>query len=113
MKALSNSLSHFSGNGPGTISEGGENMSDDMILKIKCPLCGKSHEYKLLVERDLVFGLRSSTPPPANLSKFTRLFTCPNKDTTFQATITLEETDDSHIESVEVEGLVEERKAGK
>jgi|RhiMetdeSRZDD1v2_1073273.scaffolds.fasta_scaffold323753_1 hypothetical protein len=53
----------------------------------KCPLCGKSHPYDAVVTTSNMQFVRM--PPP---KEFTRLFTCPVKNETFQATITLAAT---------------------
>lgn len=88
-------------------------MTNDEILEIKCPRCGKIHLYGLSVERSLVFGTPLSSSPPTNPNivehKFTRLFTCPEKNEEFQATIKLKETGSDRIDSVRVKGVVKRK----
>jgi len=86
-------------------------MPIDEILEIKCPLCGKPHRYGLAVE---IITFMGSSPDPTPtfkpnicIHKFTRLFTCPEKNEEFQATIKLKETGRNPIQDVRVIGVVE------
>jgi hypothetical protein len=67
-----------------------------------CPLCEKTHSYRLTVERSVAFGLMTADAPATRTRSFVRLFTCPVKGTQFQATLTLHETDMDPILNVTI-----------
>jgi len=73
----------------------------------KCPKCGQLHRYALDVRRSyiatLVFDPREHQ---SRKREFTRLFTCPTKESDFQASFALTETPDDLIETVSVVGPV-------
>jgi hypothetical protein len=81
--------------------------SSERLINISaCPLCGLRHTYALAVKRSIVLeSLRSFSIETTLPRRFTRLFTCPTKDETFQADITLTDTSSDRIESVTVTGL--------
>jgi len=58
-------------------------------IKIKCPLCGKSHIYPLKIQRTQIMrGIsEGNSGVVADAKKSTRLFTCPEKGKMFQASI--------------------------
>ena len=75
-----------------------------------CPLCGGKHIYKLKVERTyfnkmLTVGDLRERPQPVRV---TRMFICPVKDKSFQASIVLYQTSSEETEQVTVEGVVED-----
>lgn len=66
----------------------------------KCPLCGKSHTYKLKITRSTVlFG----APDPDSLPRINVTFTCPKTGTDFKAGILLEEPEKGTAASVSAE----------
>jgi hypothetical protein len=72
----------------------------------RCPLCCEPHTYALAVERSAVIRFMGvTTPLDQPLSRhFRRLFTCPNKDEIFEATITLLEWSSDPIREVSIVG---------
>lgn len=67
-------------------------MNDYKELSIrKCPICGKSHEYNLTIEYSPVLYMLSPNDDPNKFKKkFDVYLTCPDKDSTFKATIELD-----------------------
>ena len=74
-----------------------------------CPLCGSQHVYALAVDRSAVVALTEEKSETARTIEFTRLFTCPNKNATFQAKFILHDTPSDPIKSVTVGGLSKEK----
>jgi hypothetical protein len=69
-------------------------MTDDVeTIQVTCPLCRKKHEYRLRVERSMVIYHMASTLPTTQktIKRFTRIFTCPEKNEHFEAILRLEE----------------------
>jgi len=61
-------------------------------ITINCPLCAASHVYQLEVDRSVVANYQPDDPDVGpDEKRLTRLFTCPDKKTRFQAEIVLEE----------------------
>ena len=72
-------------------------------LTIPCPLCAAKHVYQLQVDRSLVANYVQIVPDDQTTEKrFTRLFTCPDKKTRFQAEIALEEHPGMKIQDVRI-----------
>lgn len=71
-------------------------------VTITCPLCTRSHVYRLHVERSISIGMAFDKAPPERRRSFVRLFPCPVKSEQFEATLTLSETVLNRIESVAV-----------
>ena len=73
-------------------------------IELKCPLCKKVHKYQLRVDKSVVFydviSMLSSSSSTSR--KFRRLFTCPEKNEPFEATLILEESFGEKINDVEV-----------
>ena len=82
-------------------------MSGEMIEIQECPLCKKTHTYRLKVERSVVIKnmMMSGLNERPGREEFTRLFVCPVKGQEFQATFFLYDTSYGSITSVEVVGL--------
>lgn len=80
-------------------------------LCIPCPVCYNSHVYKIVVERDVMmgWGLSSGSAEVPRRVRFERLFVCPEKNTDFQATLTLTDTSLDRIKRVEVGEAVTEK----
>jgi hypothetical protein len=76
-------------------------MTDDDIVQVPCPFCKEDHTYLLIVERASVMTLARVAGTP-RVRTFVRLFTCPVKGETFQATLRLTETPSSEIKDVTV-----------
>jgi hypothetical protein len=82
-------------------------MSDETI-DIKCPLCGNSHTYILDVQRSLyLFGAKG------NVKKIRRLFTCPDKNETFESVLEMKEDDRGTITKMTVMGIDKKDKNGQ
>lgn len=79
-------------------------MSDeDDEIHLKCPACSNEHVYPVQVERSYILAmLRRDADAGPHERTFRRLFTCPEKGTQFQATLTLSETILDRIKSVSV-----------
>ena len=77
-----------------------------------CPLCTKMHIYKLKVERSYVMKNMTLNDiyERERSVRITRLFNCPEKNETFQASLTLYDTSSGRIKSVEVMGISDETK---
>lgn len=83
-------------------------MSTDEIIDIACPFCKESHKYLLDVLRSPYhFGSLG------NVRRFTRLFTCPNKNETFETTMEIKEDDRGTILKADVVGIVMGDKNGR
>jgi hypothetical protein len=81
---------------------------DIEILRIpNCPKCNEPHNYKLRVKRAHVIKMLTMNDMRERpvLRKYTRLFICPSKKENFQATISLQDTSNDRIESVDVIGV--------
>jgi hypothetical protein len=77
---------------------------DTETIQIECPLCGKKHEYRLKVDRSTVmYQMRWF---PAHEEKavvhFTRFFTCPKLNESFQANLRMEQSFGTVINDVKV-----------
>jgi hypothetical protein len=78
-------------------------LSESII--IQCPICALSHTYQLEVDRSLVANYQMEDPDAGSDEKrFTRLFTCPDKKTRFQAEIALLEASGMKIRDVRIRG---------
>ncbi|UCF31339.1 MAG: hypothetical protein JSV26_02675 [bacterium] len=78
-------------------------MSDDRIKFEECPVCSGCHEFVLDVHRKSIQVVIS--PDRETDTAFTKadvLFTCPDKDQTFEAEVTLLHRPYEYIKSVEV-----------
>ena len=75
-----------------------------------CPLCSKSHEYKLKVTRSTVLrrGFKQEFNDLKMESKYTRFFTCPIENKVFEATIVLSQTPGNRISEVSILGIKDE-----
>jgi len=70
---------------------------------IQCPICAESHTYQLEVDRSLVANYQTDDPDAGpDEKRFTRLFTCPDKKTRFQAEIALLELSGTKIRGVHI-----------
>lgn len=79
----------------------------ETITISKCPKCDAPHRYALEVRRSyIVAQLTSGNAPESRQREFTRLFTCPTKETDFQVSFALRETFLDQIETVSVVGPV-------
>jgi len=65
-------------------------MASDDILEIKCPKCKKTYRYELDVRRSWVMELYTTSSGQTTYRKFTRLFTCPEDETDFEVSFSLE-----------------------
>ena len=86
-------------------------MSGDLesITISKCPICSDKHIFNLKVKRSVIYYFRTGDFKERQKRRsFTRLFTCPKKLEDFQGRISLYETSDSPIESVDVIGASDE-----
>ena len=72
-----------------------------------CPLCGKSHEYELEIERKMIAGL-ATQPQGSRRAVFPCTFHCPKTEQSFQAEVTLIETPMRPIRSVTVLRVLDE-----
>jgi len=79
--------------------------TDSRTLPIsKCPHCGLSHEYSLIVYIVTYAGLT----PGSNQKQFTRFLTCPRTNKDFEVTFALKEEGVGMIKSVEMGGIIDE-----
>jgi hypothetical protein len=78
-------------------------MEDDQI-SLKCPACGQNHTYELIVDRSFVLGLEvpGSQVHTPRMRTFTRFFICPVTSSQFQATLRMQDTQATAIESLDV-----------
>jgi len=74
----------------------------------KCPICSKSHTYKLEVERDQLIGMITLESSQYETIKFMRIFSCPKNGSVFKAKITLYQTPISKIKAVKIRGISNE-----
>jgi len=80
-------------------------MGEEDKIQLTCPLCQKTHEFRLLIERSPVAynmlpfstGKREHSVKP-----FRCLFTCPEKNEPFEATIRIEEAFGEVVHGVKV-----------
>ena len=68
----------------------------EQLVLAKCPVCGDPHDFTLEVRRDTIVGVTEGKSGGGKLN-FTRLFTCPKEDKTFQATFSLMQAADEVI----------------
>lgn len=75
----------------------------------KCPICGGKHTYKLRVERTFIckMVITEELKERKRRVRFIRIFTCPVKGKKFQATFDLYQDPEREIESVTIEGVIE------
>jgi hypothetical protein len=84
-------------------------MKTDDVLEINCPKCGDVHRYLLEIKRSIVLENSMIKLPSTPIKKsYKRLFSCPEKDADFEATILLTETPHNKIQSVKVKGIAKE-----
>ena len=94
--------------------KGLQELSEQNTIEIKrCPLCNLSHTYSLSVQRSYIIAMRTAdisleSEKPRKV-RFKRIFNCPEKNKKFQATITMYESSDSKIETLEVERIIERK----
>jgi hypothetical protein len=74
-----------------------------------CPKCGLKHRYKLEVERATIiqYGVPSQMNEQPRSVRFTRLFTCPEKNDNFQVKFILQERSYDRIVSATVIGHID------
>ena len=78
------------------------------ILEIpKCSVCSQPHSYTLEVERATVMGMRLEPMEDSGPVRFTKLFTCPVQDKTFQAAFTLWGSPGDKITSISNGGMID------
>lgn len=78
----------------------------NVVFKVpKCPLCGRTHTYDVLVLRSKVLFGTSPIDVPVE-KRVRRLFTCPEKNEFFEGTVILQDDPVNKIASVKVEGLI-------
>jgi hypothetical protein len=82
--------------------------SNEQVSIDRCPLCHGAHSYSLSVERSFVIHMLTMNVPREQHTRrrFKRLFTCPTKDETYEAVITLTESSSAPIQEVTVLGAV-------
>jgi hypothetical protein len=84
-----------------------EHAKTETITISRCPKCGGSHRYALEVRRSYVAAmLKDGVAPEPRRREFTRLFTCPTKESDFQVSFALRETFFDQIKTVSVVGPV-------
>lgn len=77
---------------------------DTEKFEISCPICKSNHIYSIKISKAHVFFQMSrdmNTSP--NTIKVNRIFTCPNNNKEFQATLKLMENFGEKIDGVEVQ----------
>jgi len=79
-------------------------MAEEELTIDYCPICRKSHTYKLEVNRSLFMKMITATEihekPKAR--RFTRLFNCPETSRRFEARFILYESSDDKIKSINI-----------
>src|SRR6266700_231133 len=93
-----------------------EDGEKETITISSCPVCSEEHAYTLRVSRSQTIGLATQGSwqkrEQQRRKRILRLFTCPTKNETFQATLTLWELPSAPINSVEVEKCYSEKNEG-
>lgn len=84
-----------------------EDGNKNTITISSCPVCSVEHTYTLKVTRSQTIGFATlgswQSREQQRRKRVVRLFTCPTKNETFQATLTFWELPSAPINSVEVE----------
>ena len=72
-------------------------MLEEITIEIQCPLCGQIHEYPQTVMSTGVLygGIDSEQKPKA----YMRVFTCPEKDQTFEVIVEERSTEEKLCDS--------------
>jgi len=86
-------------------------MTKETIEIKTCPLCGKSHRYRLSVGRSPgLFGKTLNTKAlTPKVKRVRRLFICPKRNDLFETILEIAEDAHYPITSVRVDGIVEEQ----
>lgn len=79
--------------------------SNEVFDVTKCPLCSKTHKYKLVVLRSSFLYGRSRIVAEKRIR---RLFICPSTGGEFEGIVTLKDDPNNKIASVIVETLIKE-----
>lgn len=79
-------------------------MEEEEKIQLNCPICKNTHEFRLEVDKSHVLYHMTSMPSERErtVKRFRRLFTCPEKNEPFEATIRMEESFSEIIHNVKV-----------
>jgi len=74
------------------------------IIKLSCPVCKGQHDYAVKISKSTVFyQMTADMDTSTQFVKVRRVFTCPNEDKEFQATLKIPQHFGETINGVDVQ----------